>query len=145
MTHQTSWVESTGECLGQQLTFGLHCAPKRGKCYHGPDQKPIHPCSRPCWSYSGSSGSTCILLSTANAKHCNMMWCGVTHVQILRVPGGVSEQEEVQVQVTRLLVESYFDVVRKNLQDAVPKAVMHFLVNSVQRGLQQHLIHTLYR
>jgi len=66
-------------------------------------------------------------------------------VQILRVPGGVSEQEEVQVQVTRLLVESYFDVVRKNLQDAVPKAVMHFLVNSVQRGLQQHLIRTLYR
>lgn len=65
--------------------------------------------------------------------------------QILRVPGGVSEQEEVQVQVTRLLVESYFDVVRKNLQDAVPKAVMHFLVNSVQRGLQQHLIRTLYR
>lgn len=64
---------------------------------------------------------------------------------ILRVPGGVSEQEEVQVQVTRLLVESYFDVVRKNLQDAVPKAVMHFLVNSVQRGLQQHLIRTLYR
>ena len=61
------------------------------------------------------------------------------------MPGGVSEQEEVQVQVTRLLVESYFDVVRKNLQDAVPKAVMHFLVNSVQRGLQQHLIRTLYR
>ena len=68
-----------------------------------------------------------------------------TVVQILRVPGGVSEQEEVQVQVTRLLVESYFDVVRKNLQDAVPKAVMHFLVNSVQRGLQQHLIRSLYR
>lgn len=66
-------------------------------------------------------------------------------LQILRVPGGVSEQEEVQVQVTRLLVESYFDVVRKNLQDAVPKAVMHFLVNSVQRGLQQHLIRSLYR
>ena len=72
-----------------------------------------------------------------------MLW--TVTLQILRVPGGVSEQEEVQVQVTRLLVESYFDVVRKNLQDAVPKAVMHFLVNSVQRGLQQHLIHTLYR
>jgi len=26
------------------------------------------------------------------------------------------------VQVTRVLVESYFDIVRKNLQDAVPKA-----------------------
>ena len=42
-------------------------------------------------------------------------------VQTLRaVPAG-SEQEEVQVAVTRVLVDSYFDVVRKNLQDAVPK------------------------
>jgi dynamin 1-like protein len=63
----------------------------------------------------------------------------------LRVPTGTTEQEEVQVEVTRVLVESYFDLVRKNLQDAVPKAVMHFLVGAVQRGMQQHLIHTLYR
>ncbi len=31
------------------------------------------------------------------------------------------------------------------LQDAVPKALMHFLVLKVQRGLQQHLIKTMYR
>lgn len=49
------------------------------------------------------------------------------------------------MEVTRLLVKSYFDIVRKNLQDAVPKAVMHFLVNHTQRGLQQHLIRALYR
>lgn len=30
-------------------------------------------------------------------------------------------------------------------QDAVPKAIMHFLVNHVQRGLQQQLIARLYR
>lgn len=63
----------------------------------------------------------------------------------LRVPKVVSDQEGVQVEVTRLLVSSYFDIVRKNLQDSVPKALMHFLVNTVQRGLQQHLIRTLYR
>ena len=66
-------------------------------------------------------------------------------VQTIRVPPGVSEQEEVQVQVTRVLVESYFSLVRASLQDSVPKAVMHFLVLWVQRGLQQHLIRTLYK
>ena len=66
-------------------------------------------------------------------------------MQTLRVPTGASEQEEVQVEVTRLLVECYFDIVRANLQDAVPKAVMHFLILHVQRGLQQHLIRSLYR
>ena len=90
-------------------------------------------CGTPC--DSAPAAYCCVCKSV-----CVCVW-----VQVLRVPGGVSEQEEVQVQVTRLLVESYFDVVRKNLQDAVPKAVMHFLVNSVQRGLQQHLIRTLYR
>ena len=32
MTRQTSWLESTGECIGRQMTLGLHCAPKRGNC-----------------------------------------------------------------------------------------------------------------
>ena len=49
------------------------------------------------------------------------------------------------MEVTRLLVQSYFAIVRANLEDSVPKALMHFLVLSVQRGLQQHLIRTLYR
>ena len=63
----------------------------------------------------------------------------------LKVPKTVTDQEEVQVEVTRLLVESYFDIVRRNLQDAVPKALMHFLINATRKGLQQHLIKVLYR
>lgn len=63
----------------------------------------------------------------------------------LKVPKSVTDQEEVQVEVTRLLVDSYFDIVRRNLQDAVPKALMHFLVNATRKGLQQHLIKVLYR
>ena len=46
--------------------------------------------------------------------------------------------------VTRILLGSYFAISRGVLADTVPKAVMHFLVNSVQRGLQQHLIQSLY-
>jgi hypothetical protein len=47
--------------------------------------------------------------------------------------------------VIRLLVSNYFDIVRSNLADLVPKALMRFLVHHSQRGLQQHLIATLYR
>lgn len=57
----------------------------------------------------------------------------------------VSEAEEVQVEVTRTLVRCYFSIVARGLADAVPKAVMHFLVRSAARGLQQHLITRLYR
>ena len=50
-----------------------------------------------------------------------------------------------QVEVIRLLVSNYFDIVRGNLADLVPKALMRFLVHHSQRGLQQHLIAQLYR
>lgn len=56
-----------------------------------------------------------------------------------------TEQEELEVDVIRKLVESYFGLVRKSLLDQVPKAIMHFLVNNTKRGLQQHLIQQLYR
>lgn len=85
----------------------------------------------------GSHGSVCMCLRVSKSSD--------VRAQTLRVPVSATEQEEVQVEVTRLLVEGYFALVRASLQDAVPKAVMHFLVMHVQRGMQQHLIRTLYR
>lgn len=41
----------------------------------------------------------------------------------------MTEQEAVEILVTKLLLKSYYDVVRKNVQDLVPKSIMHFLVN----------------
>lgn len=46
----------------------------------------------------------------------------------LRANDTQGEQETVEVAVTRLLLKSYYDIVRKNIQDLVPKAIMHFLV-----------------
>lgn len=63
----------------------------------------------------------------------------------LRAPKPRSEHEEVQVEVIRLLVQSYFDIVRRNLQDSVPKAIMHFMVNNAQKSMQQYLIMNLYK
>ncbi|KAH9317837.1 hypothetical protein KI387_019606, partial [Taxus chinensis] len=36
--------------------------------------------------------------------------------------------ESVEIVVTKLLLKSYYDIVRKNVQDFGPKAIIHFLV-----------------
>lgn len=64
---------------------------------------------------------------------------------VLRATEPQTDEELLQVKVTRILLNSYFTIARSALADTVPKAVVHFLVNSVSRGLQQHLISTLYR
>jgi hypothetical protein len=43
------------------------------------------------------------------------------------------------------LIKSYFYIVRKSIQDSVPKAVMHFLVNFVKDNLQSELVTHLYK
>ena len=42
--------------------------------------------------------------------------------------------EAVEVIVTKLLLRSYYDIVRKKVQDFIPKAMMHFLVNHTLRS-----------
>ena len=43
------------------------------------------------------------------------------------------------------LIKTYFYIVRKSIQDSVPKAIMHFLVNHVKDNLQSELVTHLYR
>jgi len=43
------------------------------------------------------------------------------------------------------LIRSYFLIIRKSIQDAIPKAVMHFLVNHVQDHIQSELVSQLYK
>lgn len=43
------------------------------------------------------------------------------------------------------LIRSYFMIIRKSIQDAVPKAIMHFLVNHVQDNIQSELVSQLYK
>lgn len=64
---------------------------------------------------------------------------------ILRPSESHSEQEGIEIAVTKLLLRSYYDIVRKNIEDAVPKAIMHFLVNHTKRELHNVFIRKLYR
>ncbi|XP_040295002.1 dynamin-1-like protein isoform X3 [Bufo bufo] len=70
-------------------------------------------------------------------------------VNLLDVPVPVarklSAREQRDCEVIERLIKSYFLIVRKNIQDSVPKAVMHFLVNHVKDALQSELVGQLYK
>jgi hypothetical protein len=40
-----------------------------------------------------------------------------------------TEQDATEVAIVKELIKSYYDIVRKSVEDAIPKAVMHFLVS----------------
>ncbi|KAK1359179.1 hypothetical protein POM88_043653 [Heracleum sosnowskyi] len=54
---------------------------------------------------------------------------------VLRPSDTNSEQKAVEIIVTKKLLRSYYDIVRKNIEDFVPKSIMHFL--AVELALQE--------
>ncbi|GMH17911.1 hypothetical protein Nepgr_019752 [Nepenthes gracilis] len=64
---------------------------------------------------------------------------------ILKPPETHTENEAIEIAVTKLLLMSYYDIVRKNVEYSVPKAIMHFLVNHTKRELHNVFIQKLYR
>nr|XP_033776069.1 dynamin-1-like protein isoform X1 [Geotrypetes seraphini]XP_033776078.1 dynamin-1-like protein isoform X1 [Geotrypetes seraphini] len=57
----------------------------------------------------------------------------------------LSQKEQRDCEVIQRLIKSYFLIVRKNIQDSVPKTIMHFLVNFVKDHLQSELVGQLYK
>ncbi|KAG7265488.1 hypothetical protein CRUP_035628 [Coryphaenoides rupestris] len=73
----------------------------------------------------------------------------VNSINLLDIPVPVarklSAREQRDCEVIERLIKSYFLIVRKNIQDSVPKAVMHFLVNHVKDCMQSELVGQLYK
>ena len=51
----------------------------------------------------------------------------------------------METNLIRSLIASYFNIVRQTIQDLVPKAVMHLLVNNTSQQVQNRLVSSLYR
>ncbi|RCI04607.1 Dynamin- GTPase protein [Rhizopus stolonifer] len=60
-------------------------------------------------------------------------------------PTLATDREELETQLIRTLITSYFNIVRKNIQDLVPKSVMHLLVNYSRESVQNRLVAALYK
>ncbi|CAG8825102.1 19785_t:CDS:2, partial [Racocetra persica] len=57
----------------------------------------------------------------------------------------LTDHEEMEIQLIRTLISSYFNIVRKTIQDLVPKAIMHLLVNHSRESVQNRLVSELYK
>lgn len=54
-------------------------------------------------------------------------------------------QDDFQTELIKILLDSYFSIVRNNIRDKVPKTIMHFMVNKSKQALQSELVKTLYK
>lgn len=56
----------------------------------------------------------------------------------------LSEREQLECELIRRLIVSYFGIVREIIQDQVPKSIMCMLVNHIKLHIQNHLVVKLY-
>jgi len=56
----------------------------------------------------------------------------------------LTQREQREYYMFERLIRSYFAIVRRNVQDLVPKGIMRFMVNYVKENLQSELVQQLY-
>ncbi|XP_023165878.2 dynamin-1-like protein [Drosophila hydei] len=92
-------------------------------------------------SIENSASNTPVHNNIAPLKPVNLL----PDVPALANPRRLTDKEQRDCDVIERLIKSYFYIVRKSIQDSVPKAIMHFLVNYVKDNLQSELVTHLYK
>lgn len=57
----------------------------------------------------------------------------------------LSEREYVEIEIIKLLLKSYFNIVKRTVADMIPKAIMLHLVNFSKEEMQRALLADLYK
>ncbi|KAK6352489.1 vacuolar protein sorting-associated protein 1 [Orbilia blumenaviensis] len=63
----------------------------------------------------------------------------------LKASGTLSEREGIEVEVIKLLIQSYYNIVKRTVIDMVPKAIMLNLVQLTKDEMQRELLENLYK
>ncbi|KAJ3333441.1 vacuolar protein sorting-associated protein 1 [Blyttiomyces sp. JEL0837] len=64
---------------------------------------------------------------------------------VLKATGNLSDREYMETEVIKLLLLSYFSIVKRTISDLVPKAIMLNLVVHTKEELQRELLAELYK
>ncbi|KAM6497382.1 Dynamin central region domain containing protein [Amanita muscaria] len=68
------------------------------------------------------------------------------HIEAISSEGArLTPREEMETSLIRSLIASYFGIIRQSIQDLIPKAIMHFLVNYTSQHVQNRLVSSLYK
>lgn len=57
----------------------------------------------------------------------------------------LTEKEQLECELMKRLIDSYFGIIREMIQDQVPKAIMCLMVNYSKENVQNRLVTTLYK
>ena len=60
-------------------------------------------------------------------------------------PRNFSNKDSFETELIKDLLSSYFNIVRKNIMDSVPKTIMYFLVNESKKNIYHELLSELYK
>jgi len=64
---------------------------------------------------------------------------------VIRPQAALNERETMETEVIKLLIHSYFNIVKREMIDMVPKAITLTLVNHSKENLQRELLQELYK
>jgi replication fork clamp-binding protein CrfC len=64
---------------------------------------------------------------------------------VLKASGTMTERETLETEVIKLLIQSYFNIVRRTVADIIPKAVMLKLIMHSKQEIQKELLENLYK
>lgn len=112
--------------------------PKTGKPLP-PSQQPLHP--NLAQEDSSNGGFFGGFFSSKNKKRLQMM---EPPPPVLRATGAMTERETMETEVIKLLINSYYNIVKRSVADVIPKAIMLKLINKSKDSIQKELLEKLY-
>ena len=63
---------------------------------------------------------------------------------VLKATGQMTERETMETEVIKLLISSYFSIVKRTIADIIPKALMLKLIVKSKTDIQKVLLEKLY-
>lgn len=139
--HPDAWVEKNllGHQIGSQTQNRKSATlANTDQVSNGSSRRPLARGTGPI-GRSGRDGIAAAINSTPST-----ITAMPTHLRIIKTQA-LNEDERQELDILRILLESYFNIVRKRMQDMVPKAIITFLVHRSKDSLQSVLVSKLYR